>query len=80
MGLGQILVLWLGIMAGTVFPILLVLWIVYLICEPGRKRAERKRKAKAAERECIEAALWAEDRAWMALGVDPPGYERRRWG
>ena len=43
MDVGQILVLWLGIMAATVFPILLVLWIVYVIREPGRKRAERER-------------------------------------
>jgi len=74
MGLGQILVLWLGIMAGTMFPILLVLWIVYVIGEPGRKRAER-----AEECGRIEAALAAEDMGWRALGVDPPGHNRRSW-
>jgi len=61
MGVGQILVLWLGIMVATVFPILLVLWVVYLICEPR----ERKRKARAAEREMIQARLDAEDYAWL---------------
>ena len=49
MGLGQILVLWLGIVAGTVFPILLVLWIVYVIREPGRKREQAR-----VEREELE--------------------------